>query len=261
MAENQIVTEMKNEIVPRGKVIIRWFGVMFFAIHVPGAGYIFTDPYLCDTMKDYCGWARTFPPPFEVEEYRPDTVFISHDHLDHLDPGTLVRMKGFENTCFLGAEDSCVHMRKLGIKDSNIIKVCPGERHMVKGAEFIIVESRHLPPKGPKPQAIGAIIKSSARSIYFAGDTTYESCVVDKIRESGEKIDIALLPINGKGGNMPATDAAHMAWSLGAQVVVPGHYGLIYESGGDPYEVAFTLMKLGLPVKADIIPFGGMEIY
>ena len=252
---------MKNEIVPQDRVVVRWFGVMFFAIHMPDTGYIFTDPYLCDTLKDVYGWERTIPPPFEVEEFEPAAVLISHDHLDHLDPNTLSRMRNFKDTLFLAAEDCCRHMRSLGIRDSDIVKISPGERHKIEGIEIVVVSSHHLPPKGPKPQAIGAIIKSKAKNVYFAGDTTYESYIVDKIKDTGEKNDIAILPINGRGGNMPASDAPHMAYSLGASTILPGHYGLIYEAGGDPYEVAYTILKLKLQVKVDIISFGGKAIY
>jgi len=59
--------------------------------------------------------------------------------------------------------------------------------------------------------------------IWHAGDTEYDS----RLRAvADQRIDLALLPINGTGGNMNAHEAALLAWQLDVRAAVPMHYGM-----------------------------------
>ena len=56
------------------------------------------------------------------------------------------------------------------------------------------------------------------------------------IKQSRGKIDLAILPINGKVGNMTATDAVRLAEAIAAKLVVPCHYDLFQFNTADPAE-------------------------
>jgi L-ascorbate metabolism protein UlaG (beta-lactamase superfamily) len=254
-----ILKKLRTEKVKPGEVIVHWFGLASFALNFPDTGFLYTDPYFSDTLSKTHGWSRVFPAPFDVEELEPAIVLISHNHLDHCDPETICRMQNFEHTIFICTDDCVNNIKKAGVNGNQIQSVKVGQKLSVKGLEIIITPARHLPPRGPKPEAIGAIIKGDGCSVYFSGDTIYENTIVDALKATGENIDIALLPINGRGGNMPAPDAAHMAEAIGASYIIPMHYGLIFENSGNPYEMAYWIKKWGFKVKPVITPVGGSE--
>jgi len=42
-----------------------------------------------------------------------------------------------------------------------------------------------------------------------------------------EGVDVVFLPVNGKGNNMNAVDAAKFASEIGARLAVPIHFGML----------------------------------
>ena len=73
-------------------------------------------------------------------------------------------------------------------------------------------------------KAIGVLIKAEGKTIYFTGDTLYSEKVIRAVEK--EKIDAVFVPINGKGNNMNAVDAARFAKAINASKVYPMHYGM-----------------------------------
>ena len=49
-------------------------------------------------------------------------------------------------------------------------------------------------------------------------------------------IDLAILPINGKVGNMSGREAAQLAKDIGAKIVIPCHYDMFEFNTADPAE-------------------------
>jgi L-ascorbate 6-phosphate lactonase len=76
-------------------------------------------------------------------------------------------------------------------------------------------------------KAIGILIKSEGKTIYFTGDTLYSEKVLRAVEK--EEIDAVFLPINGKGNNMNGIDAARLAKAIKAKRVYPMHYGMFDE--------------------------------
>ena len=75
---------------------------------------------------------------------------------------------------------------------------------------------------------IGLIIEIGNWTIYHSGDCIPYDGLVDRLR--GSKIDLALLPINGRdpgrgvAGNFTAEEAAQLGKQIHADLVVPCHY-------------------------------------
>ena len=61
-------------------------------------------------------------------------------------------------------------------------------------------------------------------------------------------VDYAFLPINGKGNNMNAKDAADFAYEIGAKCAAPIHYGLFDELSPESFD--FDDVMLLTPFKA-----------
>lgn len=73
----------------------------------------------------------------------------------------------------------------------------------------------------------------SAYRIYHSGDTVAYEGLAERVRELGP-IDLAILPINGKVGNMGGNDAARLAKEIGAKRVIPCHYDMFEFNTADP---------------------------
>jgi len=80
--------------------------------------------------------------------------------------------------------------------------------------------------------AVGYVFQFGKSIIYHSGDTTVVD--VDALRRF--RIDVAILPINGKLDNMNGIDAARLAKEIGAKLVIPCHYDMFEFNTADPYE-------------------------
>ncbi len=54
---------------------------------------IVIDPYLSDSVNRVANRPRTLPIPINPGNIRCDAVICTHNHLDHLDPDTVVKDK------------------------------------------------------------------------------------------------------------------------------------------------------------------------
>ena len=80
----------------------------------------------------------------------------------------------------------------------------------------------------------------------MTGDTLYSARVFESLGDAMGKIDVLFLPINGRGNNMNATDAARFARKVGAKTVVPLHFSLFDDMNGS---------EIGLPNAVIPAPF------
>jgi L-ascorbate metabolism protein UlaG (beta-lactamase superfamily) len=84
---------------------------------------------------------------------------------------------------------------------------------------------------------LGYLFRIGPFTIYHSGDTlVYPGMAQMLIDQSGGQIDLAILPINDKVGNMTGTDAARLASAIGAKLVIPCHYDLFEFNTADPAE-------------------------
>ena len=62
-------------------------------------------------------------------------------------------------------------------------------------------------------------------------------------------IDVAILPINGKVGNMDGIAAARLAKDIGAKVVIPCHYEMFEFNTASPESFVKECRRLNQPCK------------
>lgn len=171
--------------------------------------------------------------PFKMEDaaHDADIIFITHEHYDHFEPGSVAKIRK-ENT-FLVAPES---MKKKVLSESNVrsdkcVFYNPGEVHELEG---IVIETvpmynklKPFHPKGKKWQ--GYIVKMDGCRYYVAGDTDVNGDI-QKV-----KCDVAMIPIGGYY-TMDKKQAAEYIVSLKPKAVIPTHYGSIVgkqTDGGD----------------------------
>ncbi len=176
-----------------------------------------------------------------------DVVLISHDHYDHLDMGSVLKLKDSRFYVPLGVK---YHLLRWGIEESNIT-----ELDWYSGAEykenikFTLAPTRHFSGRGlfnrNKTLWGSWVIKAGDRSIYFGGDSGYFE-EFKKIGEEYGPFDLALLDVgqydlSWQGVHMLPSEAAQAGVDLGAKSILPIHnskYILAKHSWYEPLEKA-----------------------
>ena len=188
---------------------------------------IMVDPYLSDSLSSK---GESFKRRLFIDEKyfeaSPNVILITHAHEDHLNMETLTRV--VENAkapiTFLAPESCQAELKTLG-GNHNYVMLNAHSVWSEKGVTFYATRAEHS-----DRAAVGFIIDDGRKTYYVSGDTLYNYDVLDDVLELVEDgVDVAFLPINGKGNNMHAKDAADFAYELSAKSAVPLHYGLFDE--------------------------------
>lgn len=198
---------------------ITWLGQAGLMIET-GDEIILVDPYLSDSVEkiephNY----RRVPVDERFLKVRPTVILLTHDHLDHTDPETLVHYLGADTrVTVLAPETAWSHvLERFGGIGNNYVKVMRHTEWTERSVHFRAVMADHS-----DPTAVGYLIGAEGKTLYVTGDTLYNP---DIFSDLPEKIDAVFLPVNGKGNNMNMTDGARFCERIGA-TAVPYHCGL-----------------------------------
>ncbi|MGN0492313.1 MAG: MBL fold metallo-hydrolase [Acutalibacteraceae bacterium] len=198
---------------------ITWLGQAGFYLECEDLK-VMIDPYL----SDYCEKLNpnSFRRTSKDERFlkiKPDVLICTHNHADHYDPETVkYYFDNNKNMTFLSPESvfrSAVSEYK---GNANLVRFQPHTVWTQGGAEFTAVKAEHS-----DPWAIGVIIRACGKTLYFSGDTLYNT---DLLADLPKDIDYAFIPVNGVGNNMNMTDAVKFADAVGAKKAVPVHIGM-----------------------------------
>ena len=185
---------------------------------------VMVDPYFSDSVGEKNPEKhRRIPADKSFLDKAPDLVLITHDHLDHLDPETIgeIIARAEKPITFLAPENAYRKLLSFG-GDHNYVMLNPHSVWSEKGVTFYAVHAEHS-----DRTAVGFILDDGEKTYYVSGDTLYNYDVIDEVLELVEDgVDYAFLPINGKGNNMNAKDAADFAYEIEAKQAIPLHYGL-----------------------------------
>lgn len=218
-----LMQQIREEEVSSGKATLWWLGQAGYIIKTNEGIIMAIDPYL----SNYCAkknpdFSRTYPPPIRPEELKCDLYLFTHDHDDHLDPETFQKIQYSESTIFVGPRNCCKHLREMGIKAESTTLLESGEDITVHGID--LKGTFCLPTHEDVLDSIGFLISlPSSISIYHTGDTGY----VELLHYLSKYcIDVMLICINGKYGNMNLVEAAKLARVLAPRLVIPNHYDM-----------------------------------
>ena len=185
---------------------------------------VLVDPYLSDAMaKIDEKKKRNDTVPESIFDIDPDMILVTHSHPDHLDTETLERfLKRTDKEITVLASASAYEKLKDICTSHNLVLLSPHSVWSEGGVTFYAVKAEHT-----DREAIGFILDDGEKTYYISGDTLYNFDVIDDCLDLVEDgVDYAFLPINGRGSNMNAKDAADFAYEIGAKMAVPVHYGL-----------------------------------
>lgn len=175
---------------------------------------------------------RILEPPAPIENVGPvDAVLISHAHYDHLNVDTLKRLPAIGFTALpAGAEgylaESAAHTHPRPMVAHEKITLGPLEVFPVPAAH----NGNRFHPLKSKIPAVGYIIRSPTRCLYYAGDTARHNDFA-AIRDRYHP-DVAILPIGAYSPRIPLKrhhlnpeEAVQVAQQLGVKMTIPCHFG------------------------------------
>lgn len=221
------ITNVRNLEVPADKLAVYWLGGAGFVVKFDNGTIICIDPYLSDSVERLYGFKRLSLAPVIAEELIFDILLFTHDHGDHLDIDSFDTLMKVNPQCKIVAPGCCD--KYLSEKNKQYECVVDGKMVRRDGLEITAVEADH----GQLCQdAVGFIVKCGQRSIYFTGDTCYSDKIISKVNE--HQPEIIVVCINGAFGNMDAVEAAGFVSLCHAKSVIPAHFWLFAEHGGEP---------------------------
>ena len=221
-----------------------------------------TDPMFSDRASpiQFAGPERFHTPPINIDELPPiKGVIISHDHYDHLDHDSIMKLAGKTEYFLtpLGVGDILVNW---GVPATKVRQLDWWQETAIDGVRFIATPAQHFSGRGlfdkNLTQWASWVILAIGQRLFFSGDSGY----FDGFRQIGEKygpFDLTLLETGAYNANWPnvhmhpeETIQAHR--DLKGRRLLPIHNGtfdLSMHSWREPFDrIAALGDAWGIPV-------------
>jgi len=267
LSDNAFLADVAAARAEVGIVHLWWLGQSGFLVkwldqdtREGGTRHLLIDPYLSDSLTTK--YAKTDKPHVRISRRVVDparldfidVVTSSHNHTDHLDGETLGALLRVNPKIELvtAAANVAFTAERLRIDPDRITSVEVGERIHSYGPAIEAIPSAHdrldVDEQG-RHRYVGFLFDFlNGLAIYHSGDTVVYDDMANILRS--HNIDIAILPINGKVGNMNGRDAANLAKDIGAKLVIPCHYDMFEFNTADPNEQFVPeCQRLGQPYR------------
>jgi L-ascorbate metabolism protein UlaG (beta-lactamase superfamily) len=235
-----------------------WLGQSGFLVKTQGLFVLF-DPYLSDSLTEK--YASTDKPHVRMTELAVDparldfidVVTSSHNHTDHLDGETLIPLiQANPNlTIVVPAANREFAAERLRVPIERLTAIDDGGTTSLGDTTIHAVPAAHdtveLDEQG-RCRFLGYVAQVGNWTIYHSGDTLLYEGMQDRLRQW--KIDVALLPINGRAperrvaGNLWGREAAQLASDIGAKCVIPCHYDMFTFNTATPDEFVEECLRL-----------------
>lgn len=250
---------------------LTWFGHSAFLLEIADKK-ILIDPMFGDVPAPHPWLGRSRYSnglPIEIEKLpQIDAIIMSHDHYDHLDYGSIVRLKEKTKEFYMPLGVGA-HFRKWGVPDERIHELDWWDEIELDSLKFTCTPARHFSGRGFGDRAATLwaswAIESPGEKIYFSGDSGYGP----HFKEIGERFggfDFAMMECgqyNEKWHSihMMPEETIQAAVDIKSKMTMPIHWAaftLSLHSWTDPVEralkkaeelnVPFCTPKIGEPV-------------
>lgn len=230
-----------------------WFGHTTFLLNIEGK-IILVDPVFSDNASPVSFTTKRFQKPVLSLEELPeiDYVLISHDHYDHLDMKTIKYLKN-KDLKFVTPLGVGEHLKYWGVNGENIIEKDWWESFATDDVEFIATPAQHFSGRGlfDRNKTLWAswVIRSKKHSVYFSGDSGYDTHFKD-IGEKYGPFDVAFLETgqyNEKWAevHMLPDQGVKAYKDLKAKKYFPVHWGMFILAMHKWNDPMFDLFKAG----------------
>ena len=250
--------DVRNALKAKDELHIWWLGQSGFLLQWCNEHLLF-DPYLSDSLTRK--YATTDKPHTRITEQviNPEKLdFISittssHNHTDHLDKETLTSLMKAnpEMELLIPSANQQFAADRLETEPEKLCAINAGESIRLGQFELHAIPAAHeelSTDDQDRHHYVGYIAKVGPWTIYHSGDTIpYEG--MEEILSQWE-INVALLPINGRrserrvAGNLWGHEAARLAKSINADIVIPCHYEMFEFNTETPDEFETECLKI-----------------
>ncbi len=207
--KRSISQELEQEQTPlpllhKDKPFVRWLNHDTFLVSYQGI-HLLTDPiwsHRCSPLR-FLGPSRLHPPGLELEALPPiDIVVISHNHYDHLDHKTVMRLFSlFPEIVWIVPQGMKKWFLKRGIK--HVFELAWWEQSLLSrklAIKITAVPAQHWSGRTlwdtNRSLWAGWVVEFGPhKTLYFAGDTGYNPFQFKEIGKRWRKIDLSLIPI------------------------------------------------------------------
>jgi L-ascorbate metabolism protein UlaG (beta-lactamase superfamily) len=220
---------------------ILFIGQDTFKITLKSGKTLLTDPW----FKDSRLW-RTVPPAFSPEQIgRIDYMLPSHNHLDHVDDPSLELAKK-QDSIVIGSKKVAERAKKFGVRQ--VFALAPGDEKMFDNFSVKATPAFHPMAR----DAIGFLIRTDNRQIYFSGDTRPDPALTSFLKAAG-KIDLAFLQAScaryfGKDDGLDLITSTDLALAIKPAIAVPMHFHTRFKKKSSPEQFAEILKNSGIQV-------------
>ncbi|HIW33094.1 MAG TPA: MBL fold metallo-hydrolase [Candidatus Paenibacillus intestinavium] len=231
----EIIPLSENHFAAGDKPRLTWFGHSASLLQLDGKT-ILLDPMFgrAPSPVSFIGGKRYSKKlPFEIEQLPIiDAVIISHDHYDHLDYGSIVKLKSRVKR-FIVPLGVAPHLVKWGIEPAIITEHDWWDELSYEGIQLVCTPARHFSGRSLTDRNATLwcswVINGQSANIFFSGDSGYGP----HFKEIGEKygpFDLTLMECGQYNKHWESihmfpeqTVQAHM--DVRGEVMIPIHWG------------------------------------
>jgi L-ascorbate 6-phosphate lactonase len=211
------------------QIQLDWLLQAGFRLRAPSAT-IAIDAYLSDRCAEIHGLQRRAEPPVLADDLAADAVLVSHWHEDHLDMPTVLTALAHGSVVI--APPSCIdRITGSGGPVGQLRPIEVGQTIRIAEVDITAVPARHEVAGYLTEDAVGYVVQTCGIRVYHSGDTEYDRSL---LAAGDGGLDLALVCVNGTGGNMNAAEAAMLVHQLAPRLAVPMHIGLWTDAGYGP---------------------------
>ncbi len=234
------------------KLKVIWFGHSTFLLNMNGK-MILVDPVFSGAASPFSFMVKRFQKPVLSLEELPDIdyIVISHDHYDHLDMESIQFFLD-KKVKFITPLGVGSYLRGWGVSKDLIFEKDWWESVKFEDIEFTATPAQHFSGRDGIHNNVTLwaswVIKSKESSVYFSGDSGYDT----HFKEIGDKLgpfDVAFLESGQYNENwgsvhMFPDEAAKAYKELRANKFFPVHWGMFVLSFHTWYDPIQRLEKL-----------------
>lgn len=246
---------------------LTWFGHSAVLIEIDGKN-IFFDPMLGDSPSpiSWLGGKRfNSELPLDIDDIPPlDAVIISHDHYDHLDYGSIKRLKSKVSKFFVPIGIGS-HLIEWGVDADKITELDWWEEVSFDGIKIAATPARHFSGRSlnDKNATLWAswVLKGKDTNLFFSGDSGYTKSFKDIGHKYGP-FDLAMVECgqyheDWSQIHMMPEETVQATLDLKSKRLMPIHWGafvLALHDWDDPVKRALQeAQKRGVSMIAPVI--------